>query len=274
MRNHHSTLLAVVMLVAAAGSPSALAGQAGPGSGGFVEQVRDSLGPVSLPTPPGVTVVAPAGRPGEFRWYHAGAILAGIALVSLLDETVRDQLQAHRSSGKDDVAGVFRRMGEVEVFGTVGLGTIAVGILSGNPRIRRAGERISAGLLLGGTLSIITKEVVGRRRPDLTGGAYRFKPFSGRDGWPSGHTTMAFALAASVSDEIHSTPVTIGLYSAATLTGWSRLNDNRHWLSDVLAGAALGITSAKLMNGHWRVFGVRAPKFLLEPDAVGVSLQF
>lgn len=274
MRNYHRTLLAVVMLVAAAGSPSALAGQAGPGSGGSVGLVRDCLGPVSLSTPSGVTVAAPAGRPGEFRWYHAGAILGGLALASLLDETVRDQLQAHRSSGRDDVAGIFRRMGQVEVFGTIGLGTIAVGVVSGNARIRRAGERISAGLLLAGTLGIVAKELVGRRRPDLTGGAYRFKPFSGQDSWPSGHTTMAFALAASVSDEIHSTPVTIGLYSAATLTGWARLNDNRHWLSDVFAGAALGITSAKLMDGHWRVFGVGAPRFLLEPDAVGLSFQF
>ncbi len=217
---------------------------------------------------------APSARPGEFRWYHAGATLGAVALASLLDATVRDQLQSHRTTGKDDVAGAFRRMGQVEVFGTVGLGTIAIGLVSGDARVRRAGERITGGLLLAGTLVVVAKEVVGRRRPDLTGSAYRFKPFSGRDAWPSGHTTMAFALATSVSDELHSTPATIGLYTAATLTGWSRLNDNRHWLSDVLAGAALGITSAKLMNGHWRVFGVGAPKFLLEPGSAGLSFAF
>lgn len=265
MRNYLATACAVILLTVA-GPLATLSAQASSPPVGAVDSAPDSARrPVA-----GIS----SQRPGEFRWYHAGAVLGGIALASLLDENVRDQLQAHRSQGKDDVAGVFRRMGQAEVFGTVGLGTIAVGMLSGNPRIRRAGERISAGLLLAGTLGALTKEVVGRRRPDLTGGAYRFKPFSGQDAWPSGHTTMAFALAASVSDEIHSTPVTIGLYSAATLTGWSRLNDNRHWLSDVLAGAALGITSAKLMNGHWRVFGVGAPKFLLEPGVVGVSFRF
>lgn len=273
MRNYHSTAFIAVLLVVA-GPSATLSAQARSTPGGGAERapapvVGDSSagGLVAAPAPP-------SQRPGEFRWYHAGAVVGGIALASLLDETVRDQLQAHRSSGKDDVAGVFRRMGQAEVFGTVGIGTIVVGVVTGNPRIRRAGERISAGLLLAGTLGVIAKEVVGRRRPDLTGGAYRFKPFSGQDAWPSGHTTMAFALAASVSDEVHSTPVSIGLYTAATLTGWSRLNDNRHWVSDVLAGAALGITSAKLMNGHWRVFGVGAPKFLLEPDAVGLSFQF
>lgn len=274
MRNYHIALLAT-SLIAAAASPARMSAQAQKAAPvGAAELVRDSAGTDSASSQNGLTTADPGRHPGEFRWYHAGATLGAIALVSLLDETVRDRLQAHRSAGKDDVASVFRRMGQAEVFGTVGIGTITVGLLSGNARIRRAGERISAGLLLAGTLGVITKEVVGRRRPDLTGGAYQFKPFSGRDGWPSGHTTMAFALAASVSDEVHSTPVTIGLYSAATLTGWSRLNDNRHWLSDVLAGAALGITSAKLMNGHWRVFGVGAPKFLLEPDAVGLSIQF
>ncbi len=222
--------------------------------------------PQALPAPP--------RPPGEFRWYHAGATLGVVALASLLDEPLRDQLQAHRSRGKDDVARVFRRMGQPEVYGTVALGTIAVGILAGNDRIRRSGERIGASVLLAGTLVVIAKEVVGRRRPDLTGGAYRFKPFSGRDSWPSGHTEMAFALATAIGDEVHSTPVSIGLYGAAALTGWSRLNDNKHWLSDVLAGAAVGITSAKLMGGHWRVFGVGAPKFLLEPQGVGLSIQF
>jgi membrane-associated phospholipid phosphatase len=274
MRNYQTLVLVVVMAATTLGRRAELSAQlprplsvAGEPTDSGV--AGDSAGWVLGAAP------RPAqGQPGDFRWYHAGAVLGGIALASLLDESVRDQLQGHRSTGKDDVARVFRRMGEAEVFGPIGLGTIAVGIIAGNPRIRRAGERISGGLLLAGTLGVVVKEVVGRRRPALTGSAYRFKPFSGRDAWPSGHTTMAFALAASVGDEIHSTPVSIGLYGAAAMTGWSRLNDNRHWLSDVLAGAAFGITSAKLMNGHWRVFGVGAPRFLLEPERVGLSLQF
>jgi membrane-associated phospholipid phosphatase len=77
-----------------------------------------------------------------------------------------------------------------------------------------------------------------------------------------------------MSDEIHRLPVSVLLYGAATLTAWSRLNDDRHWLSDVITGAAIGVTSTKLMNGHWRVLGIRGPRFLLEPNAVGVTLRF
>ena len=218
--------------------------------------------------------VVPSRRAAEIHWYHAAAGLAAVALTSLADESLRDQLQAHRSTGKDDVAGVFRRMGQPEVYGVVGLGTIAVGIIGGNPRVRRAGERISAGLLTAAFVSSVLKGVVGRQRPTASNDAYSFKPFSSQDSWPSGHTTVAFALAASVADELHSTPVTVALYSSAALTGWSRMNDNKHWLSDVVMGALVGVTSAKLMNGRWRVLGLHAPKFLLEPGAAGVSLRF
>ncbi len=267
MRNSRAHRFATGLLIVTLGWPAGLSCQTLARAGslsGRLDSLRSAAQSPALPV----------RSPGEFRWYHAGATLGVIALASLLDESLRDQLQDHRSSGKDDVARVFRRMGQPEIYGSVALGTIALGVLTGNDRIRRSGERIGAGLLVAGTLVVVTKEIVGRHRPDLTGGAYRFKPFSGNDGWPSGHTTMAFALATSVSDEVHSTPVTIGLYGAAALTGWSRLNDNRHWLSDVLAGAALGVTSAKLMGGRWRVFGVGAPRFLLEPDGVGLSFQF
>jgi membrane-associated phospholipid phosphatase len=193
-----------------------------------------------------------------------------VALASLLDDPLEDGLQARRSAGVDDVAALFRQVGEPEVYGTIGLGTIAAGLISGNHRITRAGGRITGSLLVAGTTVTLLKQATGRARP-IADEPYRFRPLSGRDSWPSGHATMAFALAASVSDEIRSTPVTIALYSSATLTAWSRMNDNRHWLSDVLAGAGVGILSAKLMNGRWSVLGVRGPRFLLEPERVGVS---
>jgi membrane-associated phospholipid phosphatase len=216
----------------------------------------------------------PSRRAAEIRWYHAGAGLGVIALASLLDEPVRDELQAHRTDGKDDLAAVFRRMGQPEIYGTIGLGTIAVGLIAGDDKVTRAGQRISAGLLVAGVTTNLLKGIVGRTRPSFTTNAYRFKPFSGRQSWPSGHTTMAFALATGVSDEIHSTPVTVGLYGAALLTAWSRQNDNKHWLSDNLGGAALGVASAKLMTGRWRFLGVSGPRFLLEPERVGVTVEW
>ena len=90
---------------------------------------------------------------------------------------------------------------------------------------------------------------------------------------PSGHTTVAFALATALADDIHRPWATVGLYTLAAGVGWSRINDNRHWLSDVAGGAILGITSAKLVNGHWRIFGLRPPSVLLGPSNAGLAWQ-
>jgi membrane-associated phospholipid phosphatase len=224
------------------------------------------------------STIAPTAKlpaqPTAIRWYHVGAGLGVVAAATLVDESLRDRIQRHRTSTGDDVAHAFRHMGEPLVYGTVGLGTIAVGLLAGNRPLARAGERISAGLLTAAFVTTILKETVGRRRPGGPADAFNFRPFSGKDSWPSGHSTMAFALATGMSDEIHRLPVSVLLYGAATLTAWSRLNDDRHWLSDVITGAAVGVTSTKLMNGHWRVLGIRGPRFLLEPKAVGVTLRF
>jgi membrane-associated phospholipid phosphatase len=84
---------------------------------------------------------------------------------------------------------------------------------------------------------------------------------------------MAFAFATALSDDIDRTWATVGLYTLATGVGWSRMNDNRHWLTDVAAGAALGITSAKLINGRWRIFGLRPPSVLLGPSQAGLAWQ-
>ena len=73
--------------------------------------------------------------------------------------------------------------------------------------------------------------------------------------FPSGHATSAFAFASVISAETsHWWPDTrwvIGpiLYGAATLTGVSRIYNNQHWASDVLAGAAIGtLTGIKVFR--------------------------
>lgn len=215
------------------------------------------------------------GEPHAVQWYEAAAV-AGVVLASgFLDATVQDYTQSHRTETKDDIASVFRHMGQPEVYATVGLGTILTGLIAGDDDIARAGGRITGSLVTAGVSNGIIKYVVGRTRPNHSSepDPNEFAPFSGNVSFPSGHTAMAFALAASVSNEVHFWPAQVGLYGAATLTGWSRINDNKHWLSDVLGGAAVGITSAMIMDGKWTIFGAGQPHFLATPKGVSASMS-
>lgn len=91
---------------------------------------------------------------------------------------------------------------------------------------------IMAGLVNG------LKYTVRRPRPDGTA----------RNSFPSGHTATAFMTAAMLHKEYgwRSPWFSIGGYAAAAFTGVSRVLNDRHYLTDVMAGAAIGISSVHL----------------------------
>lgn len=210
------------------------------------------------------------------KWWHGAIAAGGISALMLLDRPVQRFSQHNSGTGADNVASLFRHFGQPEVYGTVTAGLLASGLVSHNPKITRTGGRLLATLLLAGATAEASKLVIGRPRPDESLDADGFSPFSGQAALPSGHVTMGFALATSLADEIHRPWATVGLYTVATGVAWSRINDNRHWLSDVAAGALVGITSAKLASGRWRIFHLRPPSMLVAPSGMGLgwSAQF
>ena len=67
--------------------------------------------------------------------------------------------------------------------------------------------------------------------------------------WPSGHTATAFVGATLLHKEYGLTRSpwwSVAGYGVATATGVMRVLNNRHWISDVLSGAGLGILSGEL----------------------------
>lgn len=65
---------------------------------------------------------------------------------------------------------------------------------------------------------------------------------------PSGHTAVAFMSATMLSIEYgHLSPwVTAGAYGLATATGLMRIGQNKHWASDIVTGAGIGILATEL----------------------------
>jgi membrane-associated phospholipid phosphatase len=184
----------------------------------------------------------------------------------LLDRPIQRFAGHNSGAGADHVASIVRHMGQAEVYATVPIGMAAVALATGNSRLLHTAKVVGSSVLLAGATVGGSKFAFGRPRPEDSEDADGFVPFSGQASMPSGHTAAAFALATSLSDEIHNPLATVGLYGLATATGWSRINDNRHWFTDVAAGALVGITSAKLMSGKWRIFGLRAPVIGASPN--------
>jgi len=77
---------------------------------------------------------------------------------------------------------------------------------------------------------------------------HRPAPYTGNHSLPSGHTATAFSTAELLHTELKdSLPVlSYSGYVAATAVAAIRIIKNRHWLKDVVVGAAIGIISTKL----------------------------
>ena len=69
---------------------------------------------------------------------------------------------------------------------------------------------------------------------------------SDNNSFPSGHTATAFMTATMLAKEYDNTWVKAGAYTLATTTGLMRVANNKHWLSDVMTGAGIGIISTEL----------------------------
>lgn len=216
---------------------------------------------------------APAQRQTShtIRWWEAAITVGTIGAVTVFDRQVDDWVQDRRSSHSDAVARAFRIGGEPElVFGVPGAILVA-GVISGRKDLQRSGGRVLASVVTAGLTTGALKVITGRFRPVDASDQYVFRPFSHNDAFPSGHATMAFALATSLSEEIHRPWATALLYAGASGTAWSRLNDHLHWLSDVLAGATVGITAANVIEGRWRIFGLSPPQFLVSPGGARLA---
>ncbi len=141
----------------------------------------------------------------------------------------------------------------------------------------RNGYREGWSMVEAGGLSAISalalKFALGRERPNETSNVDRW--FTSGSSFPSFHTTVAFAvgtvMAESGGDEYRWLRRGLG-YGVAGATAYLRLRESEHWLSDTVAGAALGAATARFVlqrQGHRNDFAID-----LQPVQGGLVLNY
>jgi membrane-associated phospholipid phosphatase len=183
-------------------------------------------------------------------------------VAALLDASVAQRIARSPSQGRLATARTLRAFGEAPVIAGLSGGLAVAGWVGRRPALVRVAGQTATAILLETVATQAAKHLVGRARPyqDQDRDGFDFSPFSSQGAFPSGHTAAAFALATTVGDASGSRWARAALYSLATGTAWARIAEEKHWVSDVVAGAAVGILSARVANGRTRVLGLQAPR--------------
>ncbi len=150
--------------------------------------------------------------------------------------------------------------------GVIVLAFGAYGLITNNNKMKTTTLLATQPYLASAGMSTLVKMAVGRYRPHsfAPGEEHHLKfkgPGFGTRGssFPSGHTTAAFSAATVFAEEYRDKPIVpIIAYSMATLVGITRITQNAHWATDVLAGAALGyVTGKQVVRNYHRYARIR-----------------
>jgi hypothetical protein len=117
---------------------------------------------------------------------------------------------------------------------------MSLGQATGHRCVASLGSELLQAQFVGAAWTIAAKQIVRRDRPD--GSGYSF---------PSGHATTAFA-SATVLQRRFGWKVGVPAYAVASYVAASRVDMQRHYLSDVVFGAAVGIVAGRTVTvgGH------------------------
>ncbi|MBO6576682.1 MAG: phosphatase PAP2 family protein [Rhodothermales bacterium] len=148
-------------------------------------------------------------------------------------------------------------------------------LLLGDERSQDAAFTALESILYAGGLSYALKYAFGRGRPGEGYAADHFQPFSGHSSFPSGHTTTAFAFITPWV-LYYDTPAARALLVLPIGTALARMDRDKHWVSDILAGGTLGILTARYLTRRHqgRSTGGSRPRVRVSPTSASLAWSF
>jgi membrane-associated phospholipid phosphatase len=203
----------------------------------------ESMTPMDVLTDAKLYFTAPI-RWDSTDWLYFGGTLAAIGAAHEYDATVRRHFAIGDRAALDGKDPNSTR--DAVPAAAVVVGTLAFATLLGDSAGRTEGFTMIEAGGFSSLTAIGLKYAAGRARPNETAKVDDWRV--GASSFPSLHSSAAFAigavLAESGGDDYRWVRRFLG-YGMAAATAYIRVHDNEHWLSDTVAGAAIGIATAR-----------------------------
>lgn len=169
-----------------------------------------------------------------------------------VDTAVADALVPYAEDAAVRALGAVAELSDQEPLYAAAAGVLATAVVMRDGSTWRTGTRILAAHLLATALRGVVKSMVDRTRPEAAArrGDYVLRKGerheSDFNSFPSGHTAGAVAVAMAVGrDHPGARGPAFGL---ATLTGAAQIVRSRHYVTDVVAGAVIGVAAELLVD--------------------------
>lgn len=214
-----------------------------------------------------ITAPLHAGRP---QWVKFGSTVAAIAFAYQHDDDVRAHFVPEGTTASTPQAhNVEDALPGALALGGTWLAARALGDRDG----RREAATMFEAAVFSSLSTDLLKRIADRQRPYIAGDRSGFG--DGGNSFPSGHVTGAFAigtvLAESGNDRQRWLRRILG-YGIGAITAYQRMNHDQHWFSDTVAGAGVGIATARFLMKRHEPANHRT--FTVVPTHDGVSVTF
>ena len=130
-------------------------------------------------------------------------------------------------------------LGELYTLLPTAVTVYAVGRIKDQPKVSHLGMDLIEALTMSEALTAALKYTTRRERPDG----------SAKTSFPSGHAADTFAFATALERHLN-WRFSVPAYAFASYVAISRLPANRHWLSDVVFGSAVGIIAGRTVTSN------------------------
>ena len=190
------------------------------------------------------------------------APLAALAVLALSSMLLSDQRYVRGEVGVFGVVNEWARWIGAPLELVMHIGTLAVGLvliaavaMTHLPQRPRPVVAVTVAALVAWRLDDVVKEIIERPRPAVLPLGAIVRDHATGYGFPSGHTTLAFAFATVLHPLLPPRLRWIP-WAVATAVGLARMYVGVHWPMDIVGGAALGIAIGAAANGltgnHYR----------------------
>jgi len=214
-----------------------------------------------------------------WEWLATGGAVGGIVALMSVDGRLQNHFAAPGGEQKDlwDIPTLY---GEITFAGALTLGTYTAGLVGRDREMRTTSRLMFESLALSASAMLTIRFLAGRSRPSDNHGSRDFKGFrwdNAEESFPSGHAVVAFAMSTVLAERADHPLARVALYGLATLTAAARVHDNRHWTSDVVAGALIGLAAGFHVVGAERARtqgSLQDDAFSIVPLPGGLRMQY